>query len=84
MFNEMMRELKDMRYVPQLKKILFQLDLWRHRVYSFLVETVLKMHKSSMVVSKGVRNSNLYYLKDNTIIGQLATSVGSNDDSTRL
>jgi len=35
-------------------------------------------------VLKGVRRNNLYYLKGNTVTRQLANSVGSNDDSTRL
>ena len=45
---------------------------------------VLKMTKSSMVVLKGVRRNNLYYLNGSTIIGQVVTSTDSDDDSTRL
>jgi len=33
-----------------------------------------------MVVLKGVRRNNLYYLKDNTVIGQVVTSISSDDD----
>ena len=45
---------------------------------------VLKMLKGSMVVLKSARHNNLYYLKGYTVIGQLETSVGSDEDSTRL
>ena len=37
-----------------------------------------------MVVLKGVRHNNLYYLKGSTVIGQVATSTDSDDDCTRL
>jgi len=37
-----------------------------------------------MVVMKGVRRNNLYYLKGNMVIRQVMTSVGSDDDCTRL
>jgi len=42
------------------------------------------MLKGSIIILKGVRRNNLYYLKGNTITGQLATSVGSDDDLTKL
>jgi len=42
------------------------------------------MLKGSIVVLKGVMRNNLYYLKGNNVIGQLATSIGSDDDSTKL
>ena len=47
-------------------------------------DKVLKVLKGSMVILKGVRCNNIYYLKDNTITGKLTTSVGINDDLTRL
>jgi len=42
------------------------------------------MLKRSMVVLKGVRRNNLYYLMANTVTGQLTTSIGSDEDSIRL
>ena len=41
------------------------------------------MPKGSMVVLKAVRQNNLYYLKGSTVIGQVATSTDSDEDSTR-
>ena len=37
-----------------------------------------------MVILKGVRRNNLYYLKGITVTGQVATSINSDDDSIRL
>ena len=45
---------------------------------------VLKMTKGSMVVLKGVRRNNLYYLIGSTVTGHVATSIDSDNDSTRL
>ena len=47
-------------------------------------DSVLKMNKSPMVVMKGVRRNNLYYLKGNTVTGRVETSISSNDDCTRV
>jgi len=47
-------------------------------------DVVLKMTKGSMMILKGVWQNNLYYLKGNKVIGQVATSTDSDDDSTRL
>ena len=42
------------------------------------------MLKSSIVVMKGVRWNNLYYLKVSIVIGQVTASENVDDDSTRL
>jgi len=47
-------------------------------------DSVLKMLRGSMVVMKGVKSNNIYYLKGNTVTGQVATSISSDDDCTRL
>jgi len=38
----------------------------------------------SMVVMKGVRWNNLYYLKGSTVIGQVETSISSDDDCAQV
>ena len=45
---------------------------------------VLKMTRGSMVMLKGVRRSSLYYLKVNTVTGQVVTSNDSDDYCTQL
>ena len=74
MFDGMMRELKDVRYIPQMKKNLISIGALEAQGLEFSDrDRVLKMLKGSMVVLKGVRRNNLYYLKDNTFTKQLET-----------
>ena len=49
----------------------------------YIQDGVLKMTKCSMVVMKGVRRNNLYYLNGSTIIGQVKTSISSDDIFTQ-
>ena len=70
MFDEMVWELKEVRYISQLKRNLISVGTLKalgHRV--FVRDGILKMTKGSMVVLKGVRRNNLYYLKGNTVTG---------------
>ena len=46
-------------------------------------DVVAKVTKGSLVVMKGVRNQNLYYLKGSTEIGQVASAI-SEADMSRL
>jgi len=45
---------------------------------------VLKMIKGSMIVLKGVRRNNLYYLKGSMVTGQMTTSTNSDNDCAQL
>ena len=45
---------------------------------------VLKMTKGLMVVMKGICRNNLCYLKGGTIIGQVETSISSDDIFTQV
>ena len=45
----------------------------------FIRYSVLKITKGSMVIMNGVRRRNLYYLKGNTVTGQIETSISSDD-----
>jgi len=81
----MVRKLKDLRYVPQLKRNLISVGaLEALRFEVSIRDGVLKLIKGSMVILKGVRRNNLYYLKGSTIVGQVTTSTDSDDECTRL
>ena len=76
MFDVIVRELKKLRYVPQLKRSLISVGtLNTLDLVVSIRDDVLKMIKGSMVVMKGVRRNNLYYLKGNTITGQVETFI---------
>jgi len=44
---------------------------------------VLKMTKGSMVLMKGLRQNNFYYLKDSTLTNQVESSISSDDVCTQ-
>ena len=76
MFDGMIRELKEVRYVPQLKRNLISVSALKTLGLKVSInDGVLKMTKGSIVVLKGVRQNNLCYLKDSTVTGQVATST---------
>jgi len=85
MFDGIIRELKEVRYVPQLKRNLISVGALKTLGFEVSIKDgILKMTKGSMVVLKSVRQTNLYYLKGSTITGQVATSTDTDDDPTRL
>ena len=64
MFDGIVRELKEVRYIPQLKANLISVGVVKMLgLVVSIQDGVLKMIKSSMVVMKGVSRDNLYYLK---------------------
>ena len=61
LFDRMIRELKDIRYVPQLKKNLISVETLKAQgLRGTLGEGVLKMSSDSLIVLKGIRRNNLY------------------------
>jgi len=80
MFNEMVKEFEEVRYVPQLKK---SISVGALEVFNLEIsgrDDVLKMLRGSMVVMKDDRHNNLYYLKGNTAAGQVTIFIGLDDD----
>ena len=69
-FDGKIRELKEVRYVPQLKSNLNSVGaLEALGLVISIRDGVLKMIKGSIVVMKGIRRENLYYLKGSTVTG---------------
>ena len=80
MFEGMIRELKEVRYVSQLKRNLILVGALKTLSLEVSIkDAILKMTKGSMVVLKGIRQNNLYYLKCNTVTGQVATFTDTDD-----
>ena len=85
MFDWIVRELKEVRHVPQLKRNLISVGtLEALGLVIFIRDGVLKIIKGSMVVMKGVRRNNLYNLKGSTVTGQVETSNSSDDGCTKV
>ena len=74
-----------MRYVPQLNKNLISVGaLESQGLRGTLREGVFKMSSGLLVVPKGIRHNNLYYLKSSTVNEILAALGHLKDDSVRL
>ena len=88
MFDGTTRELKDVRYVPAMKKNLISLGTLEAKGYKIILEHgSLKVVKGALVILKGTRQSNLYYLQGSTVTGEASPSVASDSKAratTRL
>jgi len=85
LFDEMIRELKDVRYVPQLNKNLVLVRALKEQdLRGTLGEGVFKMSSGSLVILKGNQRNNLYYLKGNVVTGNVVASKYLKDDCTKL
>ena len=77
----MIRELKDVRFVPQLKKNVISIAaLETQGLRETLEEGILKMFSDSLVILKGIRY-NLYYLKSSAVTENLIASEYLDGDS---
>ena len=71
MFNGVVRTLKDVRFVPGLKKNLVSLGQLDNFGLSYKAKGgILKVTKGSMVVIKANRNNGLYEMMDETYVGR--------------
>ena len=82
MHDGAVHELNEVRFVPQLKKNLISVRALEAKGFKVTFENaVAKVTKGSLVVMRGVRNRNLYYLKGSTEIGQVALTILEADTS---
>ncbi|KAG6420222.1 hypothetical protein SASPL_116742 [Salvia splendens] len=73
------RILKDVRYVPQLKKNLISLGALESKgLVVMMRDGILKATSGALVMLKGVRKNNLYYYQGSTVVGTVATATSSN------
>ena len=87
MHDGIVRTLKDVRHVPDLKKNLISLGTLDSQGYKYVAEGgVLKVSKDALVVIKGQLSRGLYMLQGSTVIGSVSVSSSSDQDSdtTRL
>ncbi|KAH9741420.1 hypothetical protein KPL70_002625 [Citrus sinensis] len=83
MFYEMIRELKEVRYIPTLKKNLISVGALEAKGYKVTIENgTMKFTYGAMVILQGVWRYNLYYLKGGTT--DEANVVEAHSDTTKL
>jgi hypothetical protein len=87
MFDEIVKILTNVRYVPDLKKNLISLGTLDSLGYGYSAKDgVIKITKGAMVIMKGKKIGNLYKLLGDTVTGGVAMSTLAepNDDNTVL
>ena len=85
MFDDVFKELSKVTYVSQMKKSIISAGAVESKGLKGTLENgILKVTKGTMVVMKGIRNRNLYYLKSSTVTGILTIVVNSDEDATKL
>ena len=83
MFDGMVRELKEVRYVPTLKKNLIFVSALEAKGYKVTIENgIMKFTYGAMVILQGVQHHNLYYLKGGTT--DESNIVEAHSDTTKL
>ncbi|KAH9753759.1 hypothetical protein KPL71_015193 [Citrus sinensis] len=82
-FDGMIRELKEVRFIPTLKNNLIYMGALEAKGYKVTIEDgTMKFTHGAMVIMQGVRRHNLYYLKGGTT--DEANVVEVHSDTTKL
>ncbi|KAK2987579.1 hypothetical protein RJ640_027880 [Escallonia rubra] len=87
MFDEIVRTLGDVRYIPDLKKNLISLGTLDSIDCSISIKGgVMKVNKGAVVIMKSQKIGNLYKMIGNTVIGgaSVSTRAGSSNDNSEL
>jgi len=83
MHNGVVKTLTEVRYVPDLKKNLFLLGVLESSGYKIIMHGgVLREIRGALVVLRGTRIGNLYFLDGSTITGTIIVSKSIEDDET--
>ncbi|RZB53427.1 Retrovirus-related Pol polyprotein from transposon TNT 1-94 [Glycine soja] len=87
MFDNREYLLKNVRYIPELKRNLISINMFDDLEYSTrTLDGVLKVSKGSFVIAKGNKNksSGLFILVGSTIVGHASISSNTLIDKTKL
>ncbi|KAH9646639.1 hypothetical protein KPL70_024932 [Citrus sinensis] len=85
MFDGVIRELSEVRHVPELKRNLISLGILDQIGCIIKMESgVMKIIRGSMVIMKGAKNNGLYVLQGTAIIGDVSVSTSMNPNKTLM
>ncbi|KAH9682681.1 hypothetical protein KPL71_027445 [Citrus sinensis] len=85
MFDGMIRELRDVRHIPDLKRNLISLGTLDQIGCSIKVESgVMKVVRGSIVVMKGNKQNGLYVLQGTAVTGDVSISASLGLDKTLI
>jgi len=72
------RILRDVQYVPKLKKNLISLGALESKgLVVTMRDEILKATSGALVMLKSVRKNNLYYYQGSTLVGRVVTTTSS-------
>ena len=78
------KNLKEVRFIPKMKTNIISLSILEASEYTItLKDGGLKVSLGNLVVTKGIRRMNLYFLKGSTFTGRAMVTT-SEEDTTRL
>ncbi|KAH9647611.1 hypothetical protein KPL70_025255 [Citrus sinensis] len=79
------RELKHVRFVPDLKRNLISLGMLDQMGYSVKIESgEMMIIKGTETIMKGLRKNGVFILDGEVVTGEVGVSVNANTDKTRL
>ena len=85
MFDGCIRILKEVRYVPELKRNLLSIGMFDKNGCSIKVDNgIMKVSKSAMVVMKGFLSNDLYTLIGKTVMGTTTPIIDLEFERTKL
>ncbi|KAH9694912.1 Integrase catalytic domain-containing protein [Citrus sinensis] len=83
--DETIRELKQVRFVPELKRNLISLGMLDQMGYSVKIEYgEMMIIKGTEIIMKGLRKNGVFVLDGKVVTGEVGVSVDANTDKTRL
>lgn len=85
MYDGIVRTLRNVRYVPNLKRNLVSLGILEDEGYTCKSDNkILKIMKGSLVVMKGPKRNGLYYLEGETVISPDSDALTVNENKSSL
>ncbi|XP_028101183.1 uncharacterized protein LOC114300520 [Camellia sinensis] len=79
------RALKEVRYVPELKKNLISLSTLASKGFKITLEGgALEVVSRTQVIMKGSKKKNLYFLQGSTVISEVATNNRKNEEIDKV
>lgn len=80
MHDGAVRELTEVRHVSEIRKNLLSVGALEAKGYKVVIEAeILKISRGALVVMRGVRHHNLYFLQGKTVTGTMAVADDSVD-----
>ena len=83
MHDDTIRQLTDVRYVPDMKRNLISVGVFNSNGYKISIDDgILKIVRGALLALKARKKGNLYFLEGHTVTGKASICTSSNDGSS--